>query len=115
MPDFMLCMSGRRDAWSQMSAKDKEEIMKKYFAFVDRLRTEKRYLSGSPLEGGGYSLRAEPSKGIRIEGPFVESKEAFNGYFLFHAESMAEAVAIAKDCPALEHGEVVEVFQLGGH
>jgi hypothetical protein len=43
------------------------------------------------------------------EGRFADSKEAVGGYFLITASSLDEAVAIAKRCPGLEHGAVVEI------
>ncbi len=46
---------------------------------------------------------------IVVDGPFAESKEAIGGYFLVSVSGEEEAVAIAKQCPLLEHGSVVEV------
>ena len=43
------------------------------------------------------------------DGPFAESKEAIGGYFLLQADDLDEAVAVAKQCPALEYGSTVEV------
>jgi len=97
-----------------MSADEKQRIMEKYYAFVNRLKREERFKGGSALKHGGMSLRAE--RGIVItDGPFPETKETFNGYFLFSAKDRDEAVAIARECPALTHGEAVEIFELGEH
>jgi hypothetical protein len=46
---------------------------------------------------------------VVADGPFAESKEAIGGYFLLQVKSLDEAVAIAKDCPGLAYGAVVEV------
>jgi len=46
---------------------------------------------------------------VVADGPFAESKEAIGGYFLLQVNSLDEAVAIAKDCPGLAYGAVVEV------
>jgi hypothetical protein len=46
------------------------------------------------------------------DGPFAESKEAIGGYFLLQVSDLEEAVEIAKECPALEHGVDVEVRQI---
>jgi hypothetical protein len=107
-------MKGQYKAWSEFSAEDKQRLMEKYYAFVNRLKRENRFKSGSPLKHGGTELYAE--KGVVVvDGPFPETKETFNGYFIFSAESEAEAVAIARECPALTHGEKVEVFEMGSH
>jgi hypothetical protein len=46
------------------------------------------------------------------DGPFAESKEAVGGYFYLKVADMEEAVEIARQCPGLEHGAIVEVRQV---
>lgn len=114
MKDFMLTMTGQHQHWAAISPEEKQRLMEKYYAFVNRLKRENRFKTGSPLRHGGVELRAE--KGIVVtDGPYPETKEALNGYFIYVAESFEEAVAIARDCPALTHGEKVEVFEMGSH
>lgn len=114
MTEFMLIMKGEYQSWNGMSADEKQRIMEKYYAFVNRLKREERFKSGSALKNGGMSLRSE--KGIVItDGPFPETKETFNGYFVFTAKDRDEAIAIARECPALTHGETVEIFEMGEH
>ncbi len=114
MSEFMLVMKGEYQSWNGMSSDEKQRVMEKYYAFVNRLKREERFKDGSALKNGGISLRSE--KGIVItDGPFAETKESFNGYFVFKAENLEEAVAIARECPALTHGETVEVFELSSH
>jgi hypothetical protein len=43
------------------------------------------------------------------DGPFSETKELVGGYILISAESLSEAVQIAKGCPGIEMGDIVEV------
>ena len=43
------------------------------------------------------------------DGPFAESKEAIGGYFYLTVADENEAIEIAKQCPGLEYGAVVEV------
>src|ERR1700726_2342149 len=40
---------------------------------------------------------------------FSESKEAIAGFFIIQADSLEEAVQIAKNCPSLDNGQTVEV------
>lgn len=114
MAEFMLVRKGDYKSWGGMSADEKQRIMEKYYAYVNRLKRENRFKSGSALKHGGVQLRAE--KGIIIvDGPFAETKEASNGYLIFEAENYDEAVSIARECPALTHGEAVDVFELISH
>ncbi|HEY8272876.1 MAG TPA: YciI family protein [Pseudobdellovibrionaceae bacterium] len=114
MNEYMLVMKGDYRSWSSVSADEKQRIMEKYYAYVNRLKREDRFKGGSALKHGGVQLRSE--KGIVVvDGPFAETKETFNGYFIFEAQNYDEAVSIARECPALTHGEVVEVFELTSH
>ena len=63
---------------------------------------------GLPLANAGKDhLRC--GRTICTDGPFTESKEAIGGYFLFCEDNLAEAIEIARQCPGLEHGAVVEI------
>ena len=44
-----------------------------------------------------------------MDGPFAESKEAIAGFFIIRADSLEEAVEVARGCPGLEFGQTVEV------
>ena len=47
-----------------------------------------------------------------IDGPFAEAKEMIGGFFLLDCETLEEAVAIAKECPAASWC-TVEVRKIG--
>jgi hypothetical protein len=64
---------------------------------------------------GGQSLGKEGrvvSANSVSDGPFAEAKEAVAGYFLLTVDDADEALAIAKQCPALAYGMSVEVRPL---
>jgi hypothetical protein len=50
----------------------------------------------------------KPNKVI-TDGPFVEAKEMVGGYLIVKANSLDEAVEMAKTCPNLVYGGNVEV------
>ncbi|PZO12956.1 MAG: dehydrogenase [Burkholderiales bacterium] len=41
-----------------------------------------------------------------VDGPFAEAKEMVGGFFLLDCDSLDEAVAIARECPAAEWATV---------
>lgn len=43
------------------------------------------------------------------EGPYAEGMVSIGGLFLIKAENYDEAVAIAKQCPIIKYGAIVEV------
>lgn len=47
--------------------------------------------------------------GTLTDGPFVETKEALNGYYVVEARDLDHAVEIARLCPAPAPGGGVEV------
>lgn len=114
MSKFIILMKGSHAAWNSHSAEEKQRIMERYYAFIERLKKSHGFDGGSALKSGGYELRSGNS-GVAVDGPFAESKEALNGYFVFEASSMAAALEIAKDCPALTHGETVELVEFTSH
>ncbi len=75
-------------------------------------------LGGSIL--GGEVLTPTPSatsirKGEVTDGPFVETKEAFGGFYLVEARDLDHAIALAKLCPAPFGGvEVRPVMDTSG-
>ena len=45
------------------------------------------------------------------KGPYAEGKESIGGLFVVKANSYDEAVEIAKGCPIIKYGAIVEVRQ----
>ncbi len=60
------------------------------------------------------AVRLEKRNGsTRItDGPFTESKEMIGGFFLLNCATRAEALAVAKECPAAEWA-TIEVREVG--
>jgi hypothetical protein len=52
-----------------------------------------------------------PGAPVITDGPFVEGAEVAGGYYLFEAENLDEALALARDIPAAKHG-AVEVWPM---
>ena len=85
-----------------------QEVVSHWKAWFDCLTAEGKVAGGSPLENTGKVISGKGGRVI-ADGPFTESKEAVGGYFLLKVKTEAEAVAIARDCPGLPYGAVVEV------
>jgi hypothetical protein len=86
-------------------------------AVVDAHNTFTKQVSelGGSLAGGGALAPTTTATTIKgggtvTDGPFVETKEAFGGYYVVEARDLDHAVEIAKLCPA--PGGVVEVRPL---
>ena len=62
--------------------------------------------SGHQLAPEGKILSGR--KGV-TDGPFAESKEGIAGYWFIYADSLEEAVEIAKRDPLLDYGHTTEI------
>src|SRR5947209_8237021 len=111
MTQYMAVLRGTAAEWKRQSPEAIQRIMEKYMAWVKKLRDEERFVGGSALTENSRVLSSSGSQ-IVIDGPFPETKEMLTGYFLFHASNIEEAIGVAQDCPALLHGEKVEVIEL---
>ena len=95
---------------SHLSPEAQQAHMGKWFEWVEKLRNEKRYISGEALLPGGKTI-----KGVKkavTDGPYTEGKEVVGGYFVVEAKDLNEATEMAKACPDYELGGIVEVREV---
>jgi hypothetical protein len=105
--DYLLLFRGS-DWQKHLSREELHTVVSDWATWFERLKQEGKCTGGHPLHHEGKLVSGK--KGCVVtDGPFTESKEAIGGYFYLQVASMEEAVEIAKQCPGLEHGCVVEV------
>ena len=105
--EYMLLFRGN-DWHKGLSPEEMQKVAGLWLAWFNRLTEQGKAVAGNPLEREGKIVSGKNGR-VVADGPFAESKEAIGGYFLLQVESLEEAVAIAKDCPGLAYGAVVEV------
>jgi hypothetical protein len=54
----------------------------------------------------GVRINGGPSAPTITDGPFTEGAEVAGGYYVFEAENLDEALALARDIPAAKYGAV---------
>jgi hypothetical protein len=64
---------------------------------------------GLGLPETATTVRVQDGQTLITDGPFAETKEALGGYFLFEAENLDAALALAARVPAARYGGAVEV------
>jgi hypothetical protein len=106
-PGYMLLFRGN-DWHKGLSPEEMQQVASHWMAWFNRLTVQGKAVAGNPLEPEGRIISGKNGRVIS-DGPFAESKEAIGGYFLLQVDTMSEAVAIAKECPGLPYGSVVEV------
>jgi len=55
------------------------------------------------------TVRVQDGRTLVTDGPFVETKEAVGGYFLYEADDLDAAIELAARVPAVRFGGAVEV------
>ena len=105
--EYLLLFRGTE--WHKgLSPEELQKAMTEFKGWFDRLTEEGKMKGANPLMREGKLVSGKQGR-VVADGPFAESKEAIGGYFLLQAQSLEEAVAIARACPTLEFGTVVEV------
>ncbi len=105
--EYLLLFRG--SDWDKgLSPEQLQKTVDQFMAWFERLKEQGKVKAGQPLERKGKIVSGKNGRTV-ADGPFAESKEAIGGYFLLQADDLDEAVAVAKQCPALEYGSTVEV------
>jgi hypothetical protein len=97
----------RNTGWHRDLSPEKiRQNMTRFTEWFEQLNNSGKFKGGGPL--GHYGKILAGSNAV-TDGPFVESKEAIAGFFLIRADSLEQAVEVARGCPGLEFGQTVEV------
>jgi len=106
-PNGYLLLFRGTDWHKELSPETIQQIMGDWSSWFERLSQQGKLAAASPLENEGAVITGKAR--TVADGPFAESKEAVGGFFLLTVETMEEALAIGKECPALPYGLTVEV------
>jgi hypothetical protein len=106
MKDFMLVF--RNTVQNEENfAKQSPEQMQSEFAswktWMDNLAKDGKLVGGDPLFPNGKVLKGTSKK--LVDGPFVEGKDIIGGYMHIKANDYEDAIALSKECPALNSNE----------
>jgi hypothetical protein len=105
--EYMLLFRGMH--WDKnLSPEEIQNVMSRWVAWFDRLVQAGKARAGQPLTATGKVVSGKKGRTV-VDGPFAESKETVAGYILLQADSLDEALEIAKECPGLDYDISVEV------
>jgi len=99
---FALLISKERD----LTPEERAAEMAAYEAFHAKAASAIR--GGDALLPAATAVRITggPDAPVITDGPFAEGAEVAGGYYVFEAENLDEALALARDIPAAKHGAV---------
>lgn len=107
-PFMLLFRNAGQEAHAHLTPAQKTALAKQWNDWVERLASQGKLPHAHPLGLGGRVVSGS-SGGRVVDGPYAEAKEAIGGYFFLTVADLAEATAIAKQCPSLDLGMIVEV------
>ena len=95
------------DAWATLSEDEQQAVYADYQA----LNQTPGVTPGLGLDQPetATTVRVEDGKALVTDGPFVEVKEAVGGYFVFEADDLDAAIALAARIPAARLGGAIEI------
>lgn len=103
MQRFMLLMRG--DDPVGTSPSEMQARMQAYMAWMKSMTDAGALEAGEPLGPSGRLLKDKAT--VLTDGPFLEPKEVIGGYVIIRASDLDAATAIAKECPLLNHCEIM--------
>jgi hypothetical protein len=97
----------RPDEWATLT----EDEQKQVYADYGALNATPGVTPGLGLQlpETATTVRVQDGRTLTTDGPFVETKEALGGYFVFEADDLDAAIALAARVPAARLGGAVEI------
>lgn len=107
---YML-MVYQNEAWDALPKDEKNRIHTESTAWHEELvrRGKARSATGLHPASTATTLRVRNGETLITDGPFAETKEILGGFEIIDADDLDEAIAIAKQFPALQVGFAMEV------
>ena len=101
MPKYMLIMRATDQSWETFANVEFEEIMNAMGKFNDELIRAGVLLAAEGLEDAAETVVVDftGEAPVVTDGPYGETKELFNGFYILDVASKEEAVEWAKRAP----------------
>lgn len=95
------------EAWATLSEDEQQQVYADYAA----VNATPGVTPGNGLQPPetATTVRVQDGRALTTDGPFVDVKEALNGYLVYEAEDLDAAIALAARIPAARLGGAVEV------
>jgi hypothetical protein len=109
---YLLMIREPRGQRAQRSEAEGRAVYERMSRFAGDLKARGLLLAAEALKSEELQLRSANGRAQLVDGPFTESKELIGGFFLVRCAQRDEALALARECPALEWASI-EVREVG--
>jgi len=99
----MIFIKTKGDHLAGLSPEQQQAHVRKIGEYMGGLMESGKLKDAQPLDMSGTIIHG--NKGVFKDGPFIESKEVIVGYFHIAANSLEEAIEIAKANPMFDDAE----------
>lgn len=107
MNEFTMIYRGAQDPNVQFSPEQMQSILQQWRDWMMSIAEQDKMANpGNRLSFEGAVLKPN---NVITDGPYVEIKEIISGYTIIKADTLADAIEIAKGCPILKADGSVEV------
>lgn len=105
---YLLMIYSDEDAWSQMTPAEQEQGIAAYYAYTEALTEAGAHVHSNRLQpvSAATTVRMVDGKPQVLDGPYIDSKEQFGGYFMIEAANLDAALEWAARCPGASHGAI---------
>lgn len=110
MARYLLLMRGDQAAFEKLDRAGQAAIVAEHEAWSASLESRGLLRDGDGIAAGGTLL--EGGEGKARPSPYLGANQ-LSGFYLIEAKDGEEALRVARECPALRHGESVELAALG--
>ncbi len=110
MKEYILFFRGGFERIIDQSPEEFAANMEQWKKWLSALGKAGKVVAAQPLIPTGKQVVGKER--AVVDGPFAEGKEILGGYLICKAETYDEAVTIAKNCPVLDTGGVVEIREV---
>jgi len=103
---MMLFRNEKSEGGQPPSAEQMQVVVKQWQTWIKGIAANGKYGGTNRLLSEGKTVK--PGNAL-TDGPYAEGKEVVGGYLIVKADSLDEAVEMAKSCPNIIYGGNVEV------
>lgn len=107
MKKYLLLLHEDVEQLQKLSLKEMEKLVGAHMAWTENLEASGHLIAGEGLEEKSVQITGKEC--IVKDGTFLEVKEMIGGFYYLQAESLAQVVELAKNCPCHLWGGTTEI------
>ena len=109
MAEYALFFRDDAAVFDDYDQADVQAVVDEFVTWTQALAAKGKFAGVTRLSMDSPRVLRRRSGAVVVDGPYAESKELINGFVILNAGDDEEAMALAHECPWLNHGGSVEL------